>query len=70
MRRRRPTGQRRWRPSPCRPTALTPWSPMADPVVLLSEEEVAARVAALAAEIAPKIDDDTVAVCLLTGGLW
>ena len=43
---------------------------MADPVVLLSEAEVAARVAALAAEIAPRIDDDTVAVCLLTGGLW
>ncbi|MDO8802289.1 phosphoribosyltransferase [Phenylobacterium sp.] len=43
---------------------------MADPVVLLSEAEVAARVAALAAEIAPRIDDDTVAVCLLTGGIW
>lgn len=40
------------------------------PVVLLSEAEVAARVAALAEAIAPRIDDDTVAVCLLTGGLW
>jgi len=44
---------------------------MADaPVVLLSEDEVAARVAALARAIAPRIDDDTVAICLLTGGLW
>jgi hypoxanthine phosphoribosyltransferase len=42
----------------------------APPVVLLSEAEVAARVAALAEEIAPRIDDDTVAICLLTGGLW
>jgi hypoxanthine phosphoribosyltransferase len=42
----------------------------AAPEVLLSEAEVARRVEALAAEIAPRIDDDTVAVCLLTGGLW
>lgn len=40
------------------------------PDALLSEAEVAERVAALAEEIAPRIDDDTVAVCLLTGGLW
>jgi hypoxanthine phosphoribosyltransferase len=40
------------------------------PAVLMSEEEVAARVEALAKEIAPRIDDQTVAVCLLTGGLW
>jgi len=40
------------------------------PTVLLDEAEVAARVEALAAEIAPRIDDETVAVCLLTGGLW
>jgi hypoxanthine phosphoribosyltransferase len=40
------------------------------PAVLLSEAEVAARVEALAAVIAPRIDDETVAVCLLTGGLW
>ena len=40
------------------------------PAVLMSEEEVAARVEALAKEIAPRIDDRTVAVCLLTGGLW
>jgi hypoxanthine phosphoribosyltransferase len=44
---------------------------MADqPVVLLDEAEVAARVDALAARIAPRTDDETVAVCLLTGGLW
>lgn len=40
------------------------------PVVLLSEAEVAQRVAALAELIAPRTDDDTVAVCLLTGGIW
>lgn len=42
----------------------------ATPAVLIGEAEVARRVEALAAEIAPRIDDDTVAVCLLTGGLW
>jgi hypoxanthine phosphoribosyltransferase len=41
-----------------------------DPVVLLTEKQIAARVEALAAAIAPRIDDDTVAVCLLTGGIW
>jgi hypoxanthine phosphoribosyltransferase len=41
-----------------------------DPVVLIPEAEVMARVEALAAEIAPRIDDETVVVCLLTGGLW
>ena len=40
------------------------------PVVLISEAEIAQRVQALAEQIAPRIDDDTVAVCLLTGGLW
>lgn len=38
--------------------------------VLLDEAEVARRVEALAGEIAPRIDDQTVVVCLLTGGLW
>jgi hypoxanthine phosphoribosyltransferase len=38
--------------------------------ILLSEAEVARRVGAVAAAIAPRIDDETVAVCLLTGGLW
>ena len=41
---------------------------MAD--VLLTAAEVADRVEALARRIAPEIDNDTVAVCLLTGGLW
>lgn len=40
------------------------------PTVLISEAEVAERVEALAAAIAPRIDDETVMVCLLTGGLW
>jgi hypoxanthine phosphoribosyltransferase len=40
------------------------------PQVLLTEAEVAARVEAVAKLIAPRIDDDTVAVCLLTGGIW
>lgn len=40
------------------------------PAVLLTEAEVGERVAALAEAIAPRIDDDTVCVCLLTGGLW
>lgn len=40
------------------------------PTVLISEAEIAAAVEALAREIAPRIDDETVAVCLLTGGLW
>ena len=45
---------------------------MSDPAiaVLLDEAEVARRVEILAQDIAPRIDDDTVAVCLLTGGLW
>ena len=45
---------------------------MAEPVgtVLLTEAQVADRVDALARAIAPRIDDETVAVCLLTGGLW
>ena len=40
------------------------------PAVLISEAEVAERVAAIAAQIAPRIDDETVMVCLLTGGIW
>ncbi len=39
-------------------------------VELLSAKAVAQRVEALAAEIAPRIDDEAVAICLLTGGLW
>ena len=40
------------------------------PTVLISEAEIAAAVEALAREIAPRIDDETVAICLLTGGIW
>lgn len=40
------------------------------PEVLLSAGEIAARVDGLAAQIAPWIDNDTVVVCLLIGGLW
>ena len=44
---------------------------MADaPQVLLPAAEIAARVNEAAARLRPLIDDDTVAVCLLTGGLW
>jgi hypoxanthine phosphoribosyltransferase len=45
-------------------------TPITEPTVLLTEAEVADRVATLATEIAPRVDDDTVAVCLLTGGIW
>lgn len=38
--------------------------------VLLTEDEVRDRVDRVAAEIAPAVDDDTVVVCLLKGGLW
>ncbi len=41
-----------------------------EPTILLSEDEVARHVTAMATEIAPRVDDDTVAVCLLTGGIW
>jgi len=40
------------------------------PTVLLSEAEIAERVAAVAALIAPRIDDETPMICLLTGGIW
>ena len=40
------------------------------PEILLSEAAVAAAVEAVADRIAPRIDDDTVAVVLLTGGIW
>ena len=38
--------------------------------VLLTEEAIAARVAALAGRLATDVGEDAVAVCLLTGGLW
>lgn len=40
------------------------------PTVLIAEDEVMRRVEALAAQIAPRIDDETVVVCMLTGGIW
>lgn len=43
---------------------------MAEPKVLLAEAEVVERVQRLAEAIAPRTDDETTAVCLLTGGLW
>lgn len=41
-----------------------------EPTVLISEAEVAERIETLAQAIAPRIDDETVVVCLLTGGIW
>lgn len=43
---------------------------MAEHTVLLTEAEIAERVDRIAQAIAPRVDDETVAVCLLTGGLW
>jgi hypoxanthine phosphoribosyltransferase len=43
---------------------------MVEAETLLSEEEIGAAVARLAERIAPTIDDETVVICLLTGGLW
>lgn len=44
--------------------------PNTDPEVLLAEVDVTRRVESLAQVIAPRIDDDTVLVCLLAGGIW
>jgi hypoxanthine phosphoribosyltransferase len=53
---------------------MTPMAAMSEahrrPDTLLSAEQVQACVTALAQAIAPRISDDTVAICLLTGGLW
>lgn len=40
------------------------------PARLLPAQEIARRVDGVAAQIAPRIDDETVLVCLLIGGLW
>ncbi len=40
------------------------------PAALLPQAAVAQAVGRVAAEVAPALDDDAVAVCLLTGGLW
>lgn len=54
-----------------RPPTLAP-DPVAESRLseLLSAEAIHLRVEALADQIAPRIDDEAVAVCLLTGGLW
>lgn len=38
--------------------------------VLLTEAQIAQRVEDLARQISPRADDETVAICLLTGGIW
>ncbi len=38
--------------------------------VLVPQDEIAARVDALAERIAPTLGNDAIAICLLTGGLW
>lgn len=43
---------------------------MAPAEVLVTAEEIARRVEALARRLAPLLDDDAVAICLLIGGLW
>ena len=40
------------------------------PTEILSETRVAEIVEAMADAIAPRIDDETVFVCMLTGGIW
>ncbi|WP_409019791.1 phosphoribosyltransferase [Brevundimonas vesicularis] len=45
-------------------------APMPAPTVLLPQSEIETILARLAEQIAPVIDDETVAVVLLTGGLW
>ena len=40
------------------------------PVTLLTAEDIAGRVEQMAQAILPAVDDQTVAVALLTGGLW
>ena len=40
------------------------------PVPIFTADEVARTIEQMADAIAPRIDDETVAVCLLTGGLW
>jgi len=42
----------------------------AAPTEILSEQKVAEIVEAMADQIAPRIDDETVFVCMLTGGIW
>ena len=56
-----------------RPRPMGPLKVMSDkpaPTLLLTSAEVARHVSDLAKQIAPQITDDTVVVCLLTGGIW
>jgi len=41
-----------------------------NPEVLVSEAQIAAAVDGLARQMAPRLEDGAVAVCLLTGGIW
>ncbi|MEI9889334.1 MAG: phosphoribosyltransferase family protein [Caulobacteraceae bacterium] len=43
---------------------------LSEPAALLSAEDIARCVDAVAATIAPRLEDDAIAVVLLTGGLW
>jgi hypoxanthine phosphoribosyltransferase len=53
------------------PAALSIDGPSpAEPPVLLAADAIARCVDRLAAEIAPRTTNETVAICLLTGGLW
>ncbi|UDF03886.1 phosphoribosyltransferase [Asticcacaulis sp. AND118] len=38
--------------------------------ILLSEADIATRIEAMAKEMAPRLTEDTVGICLLTGGIW
>lgn len=38
--------------------------------ILLSEADIAARIDSMAREMASRLTEDTVGVCLLTGGIW
>jgi len=49
------------------PTAMTD---RPEPITLLTATDVARCVFDLAKQIAPQITDETVVVCLLTGGIW
>lgn len=43
---------------------------MSERAILLDEAAIARRVQEMAAEIAPRLKDGAVLVCLLTGGIW
>jgi hypoxanthine phosphoribosyltransferase len=43
---------------------------LTDETILLTEKQIARKVAQLAKRVARAIDDETVCVCVLTGGIW